>query len=199
MKKSRAYFFAVAASLAGFLSPGLAASQASVEGEQSVKRALREMQVYKVKDLGLEIWVENQPPWEVQLDKSSGKPVFLAQSPENYHPPAAMTFTSFPKEKVAGVQFQQVAFTAIRRASQNFGMSAGVARSLHPLEATYGVLKGYESTFYGKVDGVAVDVTVFVGQADGKFPVALSMYTIKDKMETLSEQRRRSWTKLRYL
>jgi hypothetical protein len=178
--------------------PGAAWTQATV-AKAGTERAKREMQVYKVKELGLEIWIENQPPWEVQLSTATGHPTFLAQSPDNYHPPTAMTFASWPKEKVAPAQFQDMAFSAIRRASQNFGLDAGRARSLHPLEASYGVLKGYEMTFYGKVDGVPVDVTVFVGQADGKFPVALSMYTLKDKMESLAEQRRRSWTKLKYL
>jgi hypothetical protein len=190
----------IAMGAAILLVPGAAWTQATAQKSgKSTERALREMQIYKIKELGLEIWVENQPPWEVQLSKQTGHPTFLAQSPDNYHPPTVMSFASWPQQKVAAGQFRDVAFSAIRRASQNFGVSLGQSRGIHPLEASYGVLRGYEATFYGKVDGVSVDVTVFVGQAEGKFPVALSMYTLRDKMDILSEQRRRSWTKLKYL
>lgn len=179
------------------LVPGTASTQS--HAGQPDTRALREMQVHKIKELGLEIWVENQPPWETQLSHGSGHPTFAARSPDDYHPPAAMTFASWPNEKASSGQMRDVAVSAIRRASQNFGLNQGQSRAIIPVPASYGVLQGYEATFYGVADGTAVDVTVFVGQAEGKFPVALSMYTLRDKMGSLSEQRRRSWTKLRYL
>lgn len=160
-------------------------------------RALREMQVYKLKELGLEVWVENQPPWTTELSAQTGHPTFVAQSPDNYHPPTVMTFASWPKARAADMR--DVATTAIRRASQNFGLNLGQARGIQVMPASYGVLQGYEATFNGSANGTPMEVMVFVGQAPGKFPVALSIYTMRGKMDSLSEQRRRSWTRLNYL
>jgi hypothetical protein len=159
--------------------------------------ALREMQVYKLHELGLEVWVENQPPWTTTLSMQAGHPTFVAQSPDNYHPPAVMTFASWPQARTADMR--DVALTAIRRASRNFGLNLGQARGIQVLPASYGVLQGYEALFDGSADGTAMDVIIFVGQAPGKFPVALTIYTMRGKMDSLAEQRRRSWTKLAYL
>lgn len=186
----------VLAGIVAFI-PTTAATQA--RNGQPETRALREMQIYKVKELGLQIWVENQPPWSAQLSTETGHPTFVAESPDNYHPPTVMTFASWPKERPSVQAMSDVATSAIRRASQNFGLNVRQARAIQPQPATYGVLQGYEASFYGVANGVGMDVMVFVGQAPGKFPVALTMYTLRGKIGSLAEQRRRSWTMLKYL
>jgi len=163
------------------------------------RRALREMQIHQVAALGLEIWVENQPAWETQVSARSGHPTFYAQSPQDYVPPAVMSFAAFPKERVDQKSMQAMATRAIKQASLNFGLTPAQSGSILALKAEYGVLSGYEATFAGMADGVPMDVTVFVGQQPGKFPVALSIYTIRGKINALAEQRRRAWTKIRYL
>jgi hypothetical protein len=161
--------------------------------------ALREMQIYTVPELALRIWVENQPPWQAELSQATGRPSFVAQSPDNYHPPTVMTYASWPDQSVSDVNLIQVAQTALARASQNFGLNTNQARSVAKLPASHGVLQGLEAAFTGKVDAVAVDVRIFVGQAAGRFPVALSIYTLAGKMGHLSQVVRRSWGKLAYL
>lgn len=162
-------------------------------------RALREMQVYKVSELKLEIWVENQPPWRTELSSQTGHPTFVAESPDSYHPPTVMTYASWPDANSPDSSLHNTAITAIRRASQNFGLNAGQARGINPVGARYGVLDGYEATFDGLVEGTPMDVVVFVGQAPGRFPVALTVCTLRGKSGALTEQRRRSWGKLKYL
>ena len=44
-----------------------------------------------------------------------------------------------------------------------------------------------------------MDVKIFVGQANGKFPVALSIYTLEGKMVHLAEVVRHTWGNLAYL
>jgi len=163
------------------------------------KRRLREMQIYKVPELGLAIWVENQPPWEAALSTANGRPVFVVQAPDHHHPPVAMTYASWPQEQVPDTQMQQVASTAVRRASENFGLNRAQSRALTLRSAKYGVLSGTESQFEGRVDGILVDVLVFVGQASGRYPVALSIYTITGKLIHVREVLRRSWGQLSYL
>jgi hypothetical protein len=160
-------------------------------------KALREMQIYKVPELGLNIWVENQPPWEAELSNATGHPSFVVQSPNNYHPPAVLTYASWPNERATDIN--PVAQTAISRASQNFGLNANQARSVTKLPTSHGVLRGLEGSFAGQVEGVAMDVRVFVGQAPGRFPVALSVYTLAGKMGHLQDVVRRGWGKLAYL
>lgn len=175
------------------------AAHAQNNGAPAGKRELRHMQVYRVYELGLELWVENQPPWNAQLSNATGRPTFVAQSPESYHPPTVMTYMSFPKEKVPAGGLHDMAGSAIRRASRDFGLSEEWSLSVPVREAQYGVLRGYEGWFQGKADGTVVDVLVFVGQAPGRFPVAFSVYTVRGKMSSLHEQIRRAWTNVKYL
>lgn len=162
------------------------------------KPALREMQIHKVPELGLEIWVENQPAWEAKLIDVSGHPTFVAQSPSTYHPPTVMTYASWPKLLVTPDMLPDVATSAIRQASQNFGLDPGRSRALAIKPASHGVLQGYEADFVGKADGVTMDVKIFVGQASGKFPVALTVYTLQGKMTHLEQSIRRGWGRLNY-
>ncbi len=180
----------------GLLLPAAASTQAA---RPSPKRALREMQIYKVPQLRLELWVENQPAWDAELEPAPANPKFVARSPSNYHPPTVMTYGSWPSEVVSEGQLQQVARTAIERASQNFGLDLAHARAIVKQAASYGVLSGFEGQFVGRVDGVAMDVKVFVGQANGRFPVALCIYTLAGKFDHLTEVVRRAWGKLDYL
>lgn len=165
----------------------------------SADRALREMQIYEVKSLGLEIWVENQPAWEVGTQMHNGRPTFTARSPENYHPPAAMTVAAWPDKSVADTQFADVAQSAIRYGAQNFGVSAGEARAIAVLPATHGALQGWEADFAGHAQDMAMDVRIFVGQARGRYPVVLTLYTLQGKMQNLNEVVRRTWGNVDYL
>ena len=165
----------------------------------SADRALREMQIYEVKALGLEVWVENQPAWEVGTPMHNGRLTFTARSPEDYHPPAAMTVASWPDKPVSDSQFAGVARSAIRYGAQNFGVSAGEARSIAVLPATHGVLQGWEADFAGRAQSMAMDVRIFVGQTSGRFPVVLTLYTLQGKMRNLDEVVRRMWGNLAYL
>lgn len=163
------------------------------------KTALREMEVHRSTELKLEIWVENQPPWTTQLSTATGHPTFVAQSPDDYHPPTVMMYSTFPGEKVSDPLFQTMASSAIRRAATNFGLTVGQARGIILNPATYGVLRGYEGVFAGKAQGELLDVQIFVGQAAQRFPVVLTIYTLRGKLPNLMEQRRRAWSKVQYL
>ncbi len=165
----------------------------------SAERALREMQIYEVKSMGLEIWVENQPAWEVGTQMHNGRPVFTARTPENYHPPAAMTVAAWQDKAVSDAQFPDVARSAIRHGAQNFGVSVGDARAVAVLPATHGALQGWEADFVGRAQSMAMDVRIFVGQASGRYPVVLTMYTMQGKMTHLNEVVRRAWGNLAYL
>jgi hypothetical protein len=184
-----------AAALAGWSLPGLAQAPAPAVPA----RRLREMQIFEVGELGLAIWVENQPPWDARLIQDKGRPLFVAESPERYHPPMVMTFSGWREQGVPQGQMLAVASSAIRRAGENFGVPPGRARAIAAQPTSYGVLSGAEGRFSGRVDGVLTDVVVFVGQAPGRFPVALSLYTIAGKAQHAGEVLRRSWGRLSYL
>jgi hypothetical protein len=182
---------------AGLIAPRVFAQRLTSNASSS--RDLREMQIRKVPELGLEIWVENQPAWEENLTEDQGRPIFTTQSPDDYHPPTAMTFSAWPKERVPDAQMPTLALTAIRGAAMNFGLNAAQARSIAVLPAQHGALQGAEGDFAGFAQGVDMDVKVFVGQQSGHYPVALSIYTLKGKMPHLAEVVRRCWGNLTYL
>lgn len=162
-------------------------------------RAQREMRIHKVDELGLEIWVEHQPPWDAELTKAKSLPAFVVQSPPDYYPPAVMTYLTVPG-RVADVKaLAGVAKTAIRQAAENYRVAPTVRVGLQPQPARYGVLTGYESSFEGWANGEAVEVKVFVGHVPGHAPVAMQVYTLRGKLAHLSEPVRRAWTKIKYL
>lgn len=181
------------------LAAWLVSTFAWAETAPSASRAQREMQIFKVKELGLEVWVENQPAWETQLTNATGRPMFAAQSPDGYHPATVMMYASWPKEKVEDKLMFETAVGAVRRASQNFGVSENQSRAIALVPATYGPLKGFEGRFPGVAQHMTMDVKIFVGQASGKFPVVLTVYTQGGKMDQLNEQIRRAWTNVKYL
>ena len=162
-------------------------------------RALREMQIHKVAELGLEIWVENQPPWEAELMKASTLQSFVVRSPADYYPPAVMTYISLPGSVVDNANMLGVATTAIRRASENYRVPGTQRVVLKPQPAQHGPFTGYEASFDGWANGEAVEVRVFVGHVPGRFPVAMQAYTQKGKLAQLSQPIRRAWGNLKYL
>lgn len=188
-------FLAMTALLAASV-PWLASAHAKDDSSQP--GAPREMHIHKVPELGLQIWVENQPPWRTEL-KRGPHPTFIAQAPDAHHPPAVMSYSSWPSERVADSVFATMAKTAITRASQNFGLSVAQSRALDVRPARYGVLAGHVADFAGNMNGTAMDVRIFIGQSPGRFPVVLTLHTLRDKIQHLDEHVRRAWTKLSYL
>lgn len=184
--------------LLGWLLP-FSGARAQTRGTNGRPPELRHMQIFHVQELGLEVWVENQPPWETRLSNETGRPTFVAESPPNYHPPTVITYASWPEEKVPAEGMHQMAGAAIRRASENFGVSRERSLAIPVRQARYGDIQGYEGWFTGKADGVAMDVSVFVGQAPGKFPVVFNVYTTRGKLPNLTEVLRRAWTNVKYL
>lgn len=178
---------------------GAAAGAALLPLALQASPRLREMQIIPVPALKLRIWIENQPPWEGSLHADPQQPGFIVQSPDNYHPPTVMSYWSRPAERVADAVFEQVAQSAIQRASQNFGLDLGNARAVTKLPASYGDLTGFEGQFVGQVEGQAMDVRIFVGQKSGRFPVVMSVYTLQGKLTQLSEVIRRGWGNVSYL
>ncbi|HEX5737371.1 MAG TPA: hypothetical protein VFY22_02575, partial [Hydrogenophaga sp.] len=159
----------------------------------------REMQVFQVKALGLEIWVDNQPTWDAEIVMNNGRPVFAARPPELFDPPAAFTVAAWPEEKLPDLLIPAMARNAIQTAAPNFGLSASQASGLIPKAATYGVLKGREADFVGRMQGIDMDVRIFVGQSSGRYPVVLTIYTPMGRVRQLADVIDRSWGQLAYM
>lgn len=166
---------------------------------RSARRALREMQIYQVTELGLEIWIEGQPEWGVHLQQLNGRHLLVAQSPESYHPPAALIFGAWDQSSVGEGQWEGVARSAIGQGGRNFGLSEGNVRAIQVEVCTHGLLSGWQGQFVGKVGPDRVDVRVFVGRAVGKPIVLLTAYTLEGKFDHIEEVIRRCWGSVTYL
>jgi hypothetical protein len=156
-----------------------------------------EMQVFQVKDLGLEIWMD--AGWDADMHMNNGRATFVATSPESFDLPAAITVSTWPEKKLPDILVPAMARSAIRTAAPNFGLPASQAKAIVPTLASYGVLKGGQADFIGKIQGIDMDVRIFVGQAKGQYPVVLTFYAPKGGLNQLVEVINRSWGHLDYL
>jgi hypothetical protein len=167
------------------------------DSTEAGERAKRPMKVVKQAEIGLEIWVEYRPAWNYETVNIGRKATLVASSPDNYYPPAVMSYAGFPELRVKNYELEDVARAAIERAAANYQARIGKDFQLTP--ATYGTLAGFEGDLSGRVEGVPVDVRIFVGQQDGHWPVSMSIYTLAGKLPHVSEQIRRAWTNVSYL
>lgn len=183
-----------AAALAVVVSCSAAAIPLSV-----AERIERPMAAHEVRELGLEIWTEDEPEWDTELVRYGQRSVFTAQSPVYYYPPVAMSYVSFPGMEVAAEELEEVAVSAIQQAGRNYQLAGERVEHIDTASSTYGELTGYEATFSGVANEEEVDVKVFVGYKPGKGPVVMQCYTLKGKLPHISEQIRRAWTNVKYL
>jgi hypothetical protein len=161
---------------------------------------LRPMVIHKVSELGLEIWTEANPEWDIALAPQPGgpRPIFSAETPGQTYPPAGMTW-AVPGVTAKPEELGRIARVALRQAARNYGVTDSDAQRIPMQSATYGELSGFEATFPAVAEEVPVDVRVFFGHKPGKPVVAMQVFTLRGKLPHLSEQVRRSWSNVRYL
>jgi len=203
LETRRRLLLSLLASAGGGALPGLALAQETdtpprITPFPPESGYLRPMTVHQINELGLEIWTEAEPAWETGL-LAGTPPTFTAQSPENYTPSAAITISAWRNERVPPHLLEIVAATAMRRAGLNYGLNQGQVRAMAVHPARWGILQGFETDFRGRAQGMAMDVKVFVGQGEGKYPVVGQIYTQAGKMQSLQEVIRRCWSNITYL
>lgn len=164
-----------------------------------IERAQRPMQVQKHSDMGLEIWVENSPKWVVEKRFLGKRPILFVQSPPNTYPPASMSVISYANMMPGADDFDVYSEVALSEGIEQYGVSPQQLETLVRERKQYGDLSGIEVNFVAKVHGTLADVKLFIGNGNLKGPVLLQLYTVKGKMQHLSEQIRRSWSNIRYL
>jgi hypothetical protein len=157
----------------------------------------RPMLIHRVSALGLEIWTEARPEWEVRTATRNGMAMFLAETPALVAPPAGMSWTSHPGIAFAADELREGARGAIGQAAHNYRVRDPYRLQLRA--AVYGDLSGYEAEFTGDAHGVPVDVRIFCGHQLGKPAVLMHAYTLQGKLLQIGEHIRRSWTHVRYL
>jgi len=167
-------------------------------GPAASERMKRPMKVHRVAEVGLEIWVEHTPRWTGELKKVRDKAVYVVSSPENNHPPVVMNYLTIPEAAtIPRDEMKDVVSGAIRTAAANYGHRQPESVAVRP--SRHGILEGYEARFPGTVGGTKVDVQVFVGAAPGKPLVAMHVYTLRGKLDHISENIRRAWDNVKYL
>ena len=160
------------------------------------ERLKRPMSIHKVDELALEIWTEAEPEWDSRLEWKNGQATFIAETPALTYPPAGMTWVSRAGFDFSEQELKDGARGAVLQVARNYGAPVDTIE----LKAThYGDLSGYEATFSANARATPVDVRVFCGQQPGKAAVVMQAYTLKGKLDHISEQIRRSWTNVRYL
>jgi len=157
----------------------------------------RPMLIHQVKSIGLEIWTEARPEWDVRTDVRNGLPVFVAETPALSAPPAGMSWTSHSQIKFATNELELGARGAIQQVARNYGVHH--ASRIELQQASYGDFTGYQAVFNGDAHGTPVDVQIFCGHQPGRPAVLMHAYTLRGKLGQIREHIRRSWTHVRYL
>jgi hypothetical protein len=157
----------------------------------------RPMVIHKVQELGLEIWTEAQPEWEVRTEHKNGESVFVAETPALTAPPAGMSWISNARIRFTASEMSEGARGAIRQAASNYGVPQSQALPMRAV--TYGDLSGYEADFQAIAFGTPVDVRVFCGHQPGRPAVVMHAFTLRGQLGHIAENIRRSWTHVRYL
>lgn len=162
-------------------------------------RVKRPMKINKIKKMGLQIWTEMEPEWRTELMMNGDKPIFVAHTPAYVYPPSGMMWVNYSEVQLSEKDFFDVARSALKTAASNYGISKTSLVNLTVSPATYGVLKGFEVNFEGKLDRKKVDVRVFTGRAGDNGPITMQVYAPLGKIGHIKEQIRRSWSHTSYL
>ncbi len=173
----------------------LTVNAGTARGNDIVKRP---MIIHKLPEVGLEIWTEANPQWEVAVTRSGNRNTFSTETPGSTYPPAGMTFT-LSGFKFSEAEFPRAARSAVDQAARNYGVPNGQLAGIALKPASYGAFSGYEAEFSAVADTVPVDIRVFFGHQPGMPAVAMQVFTLKGKLPHLSEQIRRSWSNVKYL
>jgi hypothetical protein len=163
----------------------------------SAERIKRPMHIHRVAEIGLEIWTEVEPRWEIRIERQNGQAIFQAETPALTYPPAGMTWLSMRKMKFSAAELEEGARGAIHAAARNYQVASVETIALK--EKRYGDLTGFEAMFSANAHGTPVDVQIFLGHQLGKPAVLMHAYTLKGKLDHISEQIRRSWNNVKYL
>jgi hypothetical protein len=163
----------------------------------AAERAKRPMVIHRVPQVGLQIWIEQDPVWETRLETIRGAPVFVAETPALTYPPASMSWISLPHLKFEEGDLETAARGVLHEAATNHGVRIDSEPVLE--RKTYGELSGYEATFSAHTDGVPIDVRIFCGHRSGMPAVVMHVSTVRGKLGALAEHIRRSWTNVHYL
>ncbi len=161
----------------------------------------RAMIINQVDPLDLVIWTEAEPEWITRTEMYRDRPVFIAETPEHYYPPAAMSWTVMPFS-ISDAEMPGVMQQALRGARQNYNRSDTSTEALTPALITdqqYGTLRGQQAEFNGRLGDTPVDVQFFIGAEPGKPAVMMQVYTLQGKLPHLEHQIRRSWNNVHYM
>ena len=161
------------------------------------ERAKRAMEIHSVPEIGLKVWVENEPPWEAKLARRGTVIQYVVESPDQYHPPTALIYGIYTGVTGDYRDLRTVAETAVRTAANGYGVRQ--SENLQVRAAGYGTLSGYETQFTGRLNGEPVEVRLFIGGEPGKPLVLAQAITQPGKLVHLSEVLRRAWSNLSYL
>jgi len=158
----------------------------------------REMQVLNIK--GYNIAVDNDPAWNWKVKYNKDVPVFIAQTPEKYYPPATVN-VRYHKDIMINdhpAELRSAARSAIKTSLQHYDVKdINVNNSMR--KVTYRQVKGYELNVSGFVNGDEHDIKiVVVRNVHGKM-MSFLVYTSPGKMDHIQAAVKRIFNSVSFL
>lgn len=167
------------------------------------------MWIERSKVVGLDVGIEEVPPWEVRVDTLARFPILEVTTPPNYYPPAQIQYYHVPDSRfdpnpVKAMSFAEALFSQLA-ARLSPGNSTDAA---HFRPASHGELNGYTTVIPGGPN--THDLRLFVMQGEPQDPaekaagypghglIVVIAITQSGKIGALNEVLRRSLTGTNY-
>jgi len=158
----------------------------------------REMQVLNIK--GYNIAVDNDPAWSWKVKYNKDVPVFIAQTPEKYYPPATVN-VRYHKNiiiKDHPAEVRAVARSAIKTSLQHYDVKdINVNNSMR--KVTYKQLNGYELNASGFINGDEHDIKIVVVRNVHGRMMSFLVYTSPGKMSHIQAAVKRIFNSVSFL
>ena len=169
-------------------------AQAATDSE----RALRPFAVTKIPEAGLIVYIPNNPPWNMQLQKRNGTTAVILSTPPLYYPPASMEIVLNKRLNINSKEFGDIAKTALNTVRGKAGVKS-IIKQNQLASARFGDIETYVDVFEMQVDGESYSAKSVIGLMPSGKPVTFFLATPKGELEHISHMAKKIWSNLKEL
>jgi len=157
----------------------------------------RPFSIYKMDEVGLEVWVPERPKWIFQVeDRPNNVTALILNTPELYYPNAAIEIIlnkNITVERKDLRTTSKAAMSEIRRSSGVLSPAQAVER------VRYGDIEGYQDQFDVEYQGKPYTIQSIVGMFSTGQVVSLLVTTPKGQVEHIEVMKAKIFRKLSIL
>lgn len=167
----------------------------NAQADTTPETALRPFAVTKIPEAGLIVYIPNNPPWNMQLQKRKGAVAVILSTPPLYYPPASMEIVLDNILKIDPKEFGDIAKSALNTIRKKAGVKSDITQDQISV-ARYGDIETYTDVFEMQVDGESYSAKSVIGLMPSGKPVTFFLVTPKGEIEHISHMATKIWSNL---